>query len=763
MYDIRQFRPTLYVLLLMGISGFALAAQSPGVWVLATGTLLLNWWLVQTGRFSPLPRWIANTVTFLAMLYAARELLLSGRSGAVLAIGEFLIFLQVVKIYEYRGNRDAAQLLVLSLLLMVSAAISTASLAYGLLLMVYLFLSLYCCLLFHLKMESEAAAAALASTQVTVNPATLRQDQRFLSSSMRRLTILVAGVSIAAAVIVFVFFPRMAGAGLLGDMQFRPSETMTGFSDKVSFEDVANISRNDDKVADVQVRHNTQLVSGTQVLFLRGVTLNTYLARDPQTGQSWSWARFPDTMYLSSPQSAEAGLNTPLRTPTSKDVWTQTIWLRPTGTDVLFSIGCPHDLTASRELKNLQVCWYDQTIKASSEQLLQPLRYTVEASPAPTVSGEADEQPPIPHSDIDPRIAALARRPGVSGADAQGPFAARRPVHDPPGPLDLKIAASIESYLRRNYIYTLDLTPLRQFNGQDPLVSFLFKVKRGHCEFFAGAMTVMCQSLGLQARMVLGFKCDEYNDIGHYYIVRQSQAHAWVEVLGPDGIWHTFDPTSANDAGVMRKSTLLTRAEHLLDYLEYTWASNVVAYDSTARTNLLTVASNRLDAARGQSADLLATLRQKLTPDYLSKVSSNVLSITIYVMVFAMFAAVGYFVFERWRLRQRARRIGLDSLPTSDQLRLARQLGFYANMMAFLQARNITRQPHQTPMEFAQSLSFLPAEAYDLIQRMTHIFYRIRYGQARLSAAQQRRLAAALEQLRQCLAIMRNPHRPFGH
>lgn len=754
MYDIRQFRPTLFVLLLMGVSGFALAAQSPGIWVLATGAILLNWWLVQTGRFAPLPRWLANLITFLAMLYGARELLIFGRAGAVLAIGEFLIFLQVVKLYEHRGNRDSAQLLVLSLLLMVAAAISTASLLYGLLLIVYLFLSLYCCLLFHLKMESETAAAALASTQVTVNPATLRQDQRFLSSSMRRLTGLVAAVAIAAAVLVFIFFPRMTGAVMLGNMSYRPAETLTGFSDKVSFEDVAKISRNDDKVADVQVKHNGQVVDGTQVLFLRGVTLNTYEEHDPD-GENWRWEREPEMFLPNKSAEAPPSAETKLDTPVSQDVWEQTISLQPTGTGVLFSLGGPHDILPSREIKELRVCWYDQTLQTTAEQLGSPLRYTVWASPAPTVPLDDAQQPPMPHSQIDPRITTLANRPEVSGEDSHGPLVNRRPVHMLPGNLDLQIASSIESYLRKNYSYTLDLTGVRKLDGQDPLVAFLFDFKRGHCEYFAGAMTLMCQSLGLQARMVVGFKCDEYNDMGHYYIVRQSQAHAWVEVLGGDGVWHTFDPTSATDAGIITPPTLMTRLEHIADYLEYTWASNVVAYDTTSRTNLLAVASSTMDSARGRGSDVMTWLHDKLNADLFIKVSSNVLGILVGLMITAMFAAVGYFFFERWLMRKRARRIGLDSLPRADQLRLARQLGFYATMMTFLHDRNISRPAHLTPLEFSRSLSFLPAEAYELIHKMTRIFYRIRYGNGRVSAANQRHLANALEELRSVLIGLR--------
>jgi transglutaminase-like putative cysteine protease len=125
-----------------------------------------------------------------------------------------------------------------------------------------------------------------------------------------------------------------------------------------------------------------------------------------------------------------------------------------------------------------------------------------------------------------------------------------------PNALDDAIATNIERHLRSTFEYTLDLTDAKHImKGQDPLVAFLYDLKRGHCEYFAGAMTLLCQSLGMDARMVVGFKCDEYNDIGHYYTVRQSHAHAWVEVRTPTG-WKTYDPTSSREAAQVATKSL---------------------------------------------------------------------------------------------------------------------------------------------------------------------------------------------------------------
>src|SRR5207244_1382892 len=110
--------------------------------------------------------------------------------------------------------------------------------------------------------------------------------------------------------------------------------------------------------------------------------------------------------------------------------------------------------------------------------------------------------------------------------------------------------------------------------------------KRGHCEYFAGAMALLCQSLGMDARIVVGFKFgDDFNSFSNMYIVRQSNAHAWVEVRTARG-WVSFDPTSGRGADAIPTVSTWQKAKHFFDFLEYTWANAVVAYDRDSRENL---------------------------------------------------------------------------------------------------------------------------------------------------------------------------------
>lgn len=757
MYDIRQFKPALYFLLLLGIGGFTVAAQAPTIFLVGAAPILLNAWFVWQGRFRPMPRLVSNLITIAAALYALHELFVSGAT-AVLVIGEFLVLLQIVKVWEHRSNRDSAQLLILSLLLMVAASINTASLLFGLLMAIYLFLSLYCCLLFHLKVETDNARAAISTPIQKISPTVLKQDQRYLTRSMRKLTGLVSISGITFAVLVFIFFPRGSGANLLGPLRAKPSQSLVGFSDEVNFQNIARIQQNNSTIAYVSVTHNGVPVRGNEPLLLRGLTYDRYTGRGRGGGGPWRWVRtdpggrYSILMQVDRYESA----NLIPRSRQSADRWEQKVRLLPTGTDVLFAMGGVQRITPHRDLK-VRYSPNDGVLQ-TMDPLSDAVEYDVDSA------SHLDNDPPVrgsgtPQRSIDPKITAYARQPQVSGRNARGLLADQRTAgRGQPDVLDEQIAANIEHHLKTQFAYTLDLTDTRRIEGIDPLVAFLYDFKKGHCEYFAGAMTLMCQSLGMQARMVAGFHCDEFNGTpgANYYIVRQSHAHAWVEVRTPSG-WKTFDPTSDRDAAEqVRKAGMWQRVRHLFDFLEYTYANAVVAYTNEDRHNVIQkVETAMVDAAVRSSQDydsLRRVGRQQwqLSPVFW-KVSSGALFVLMAIMTLAALVVIASYALDRWRLRRRAARMGMGSLPQEEQLRLARQLGFYDDLLQLLNRRQIARLPHQTPLEFSRSLLLLPADAYETIQRLTQLFYRIRYGGAELSPNQQRRLTTVIGKLENAL------------
>ena len=103
------------------------------------------------------------------------------------------------------------------------------------------------------------------------------------------------------------------------------------------------------------------------------------------------------------------------------------------------------------------------------------------------------------------------------------------------------IDALLALFHNEAFYYTLEPPPL----GSNPVDRFMFESRRGFCEHYASAFAVMMRAAGVPSRIVLGYQGGEFNPMGDYMIVRQSDAHAWNEVWFEGRGWMRVDPTAA--------------------------------------------------------------------------------------------------------------------------------------------------------------------------------------------------------------------------
>ena len=115
---------------------------------------------------------------------------------------------------------------------------------------------------------------------------------------------------------------------------------------------------------------------------------------------------------------------------------------------------------------------------------------------------------------------------------------------------------ALESYLRR-FPYTLDLAPPPP--GRDIADYFLFDLQRGYCDYYATTMVVMARSVGLPARLAVGFASGIYDAANDRYIVQEISAHSWVEIYFTGVGWVNFEPTAGLPA-IERDANALTQA-----------------------------------------------------------------------------------------------------------------------------------------------------------------------------------------------------------
>ncbi|NJN18878.1 MAG: transglutaminase domain-containing protein, partial [Oscillochloris sp.] len=148
-----------------------------------------------------------------------------------------------------------------------------------------------------------------------------------------------------------------------------------------------------------------------------------------------------------------------------------------------------------------------------------------ERAPLPDAASAADPPDYRPSlalpPDLPPRVADLARSVTADIADPH------------------KQALAIEQYLRElPYAYEVQPIPA----GGDAVDQFLFEMRQGYCTYYASAMAVMARSLGIPARLALGYATGSYDEARGVYLVYEADAHAWPELL-IDGRWLAFEPT----------------------------------------------------------------------------------------------------------------------------------------------------------------------------------------------------------------------------
>jgi hypothetical protein len=267
------------------------------------------------------------------------------------------------------------------------------------------------------------------------------------------------------------------------------------------------------------------------------------------------------------------------------DVFRYEILLEPLATSTLFG---PHEIRAvSGALQGgLETDDDDGESVYSRFQSLRRMQYQV-LSEVPNRARLMDppaSEGPIPleigakylqlPADLDPRVGELAARM-IENATST-----------------MEKAAAVEAWLKRNYQYTLNLT---WTPGAQPISNFLFDAKAGHCEYFASSMAILLRTAGVPTRLVNGFLTGEYNPVGKDYIVRQSDAHSWVEVYVPGSGWIEFDPTPPDPN--QKELNLAGQLAHYIDAAELFWSSYILVYDSGAQLQLFHSAQDRVQSA----------------------------------------------------------------------------------------------------------------------------------------------------------------------
>ncbi len=246
-----------------------------------------------------------------------------------------------------------------------------------------------------------------------------------------------------------------------------------------------------------------------------------------------------------------------------------TVTLEPHNKTWLFALEMPDKISVpARMTADFQILSREPVTARLRYQAHSELAYRVNLQESAAQLKRALQLPP----DINPRALQLARSWRAQSRNN----------------MDI-IRLALDHFHRQDFHYTLD--PMHADNIDD----FLFITRQGYCEHYSSAFVFLMRAAGIPARVVTGYQGGEYNSVGNYYIVRQSDAHAWAEVWTDATGWKRIDPTAAIAPERVARglSTVQTetqpgiaRAQWLHDLrmnwdaLSYQWNQWVIGYDS---------------------------------------------------------------------------------------------------------------------------------------------------------------------------------------
>jgi transglutaminase-like putative cysteine protease len=460
------------------------------------------------------------------------------------------------------------------------------------------------------------------------------------------------------ALLLFLFFPRLPGQ--FWALPARESG-ITGLSDEMTPGDVSDLSLSSDVAFRVKF---TGALPPAGERYWRGPVLHEF------DGRSWRRPKYP---FFPSESIKPTGTTYDYR-----------VTLEPHNRRWIFALDTPTQwptergiLTFDRQLLSLQ------PISSLTSFQLQSSTGFVNANPLSASLRLTDKRLP---TGTNPRTQALAytlRQQAQSDRDY--------------------IQTVLARFRTEEFYYTF--TPPRL--GRDPVDEFLFETRRGFCEHYASAFTLLMRAAGIPARVVTGYQGGEYNPMGGYLIVRQSDAHAWSEVWLEGQGWVRFDPTAAvaperiekgsdvtinvdesTPGRLLRQSAWLAKARLAWDAVNTAWNDSVVEFNAAKQRSLL----------------------EQLG---IEEANWRTFGVALVLALGAFFAALTLYL--AWQFRPRTRDPAVRA---------------YARLCHKLGSAGIERLPHEGPVDYlTRAARERPAMAPEL-EKLRSLYVGLRYGPA---------------------------------
>ena len=388
------------------------------------------------------------------------------------------------------------------------------------------------------------------------------------------------GMVLQALPLMLVFFVLVPRMPPLWNLQVNQQQAKTGMSDSMSPGEVSRLSRQSGIAFRVEFEGE---VPPPAQRYWRGLTYGWF------DGRRWSQALPPEVRrndYLRFANGPSPDWYEELLAERGEPDWRYRVVMERTGRQWLYALSVPfsdrQDVALARDLRLLR-----------KDDIESTFDYRVESYQIPVARQGLPEWERRFYTTLPETGNSQARQMAVEWrANATGDAA--------------YITRLLLWFNQEDFYYTLE-PPLLSENTVD---DFLFRTRRGFCEHYASSFAYMLRAAGIPARIVAGYQGGELNPLGDHLLVRQYDAHVWVEAWLEGQGWVEVDPTGAvaptrieqgldaalaeygesvltGLAGALRGVPLFARLSLLADYIEFGWAKWVLGYNQQNQLEFL--------------------------------------------------------------------------------------------------------------------------------------------------------------------------------
>jgi len=705
-------RQRLFVLATVGVAivCFVVASESGALGLMAIPLWALAAVTTARGEGVALPRAVVLALVAAATAYAFSQGL-QGSEKVIRAVSEYLVWLTLVKLFDHAAPRDHAQLLTMSLFIVLGATLTSAALSLGLWLAIFIVLFVWTTMQHQLEKGRHEVETSLER----LRPHTRRVAGPVVGAGQRP-TRAFAGVMIAAlvatgcvATILFVTLPRSPipmGRGFGNASAQRTS----GFSEQVRLGGEGIISRSATPVLDLRLldADGANVGGADRSVRLRGSVLDSY--RDGEWRRTATLEEHTESQTQPPSEPMRFGRPDPEAERLIQEI---SFINRPSRT--IFTVHRPVRMSFERRVDKVS---YNRADWVVSIEATGRLGYRVESDVDGRYSPQSERwSSPEDNPFRTGRVRALADRILRESGLSRDPDAEHTEQ-------DEAIALAFERHLQQNYAYTDQLPG--QIGRADPIEQFLFERDEGHCEYFAASLAALCRAVGLPARVVTGYLATEFDEQEQTYRVRESDAHAWTEVNVAPGHWKTFD--ASPPAGLRfvheRPDGLLWRLRMLWDELERVWVDNVVAYDESRQEEIIGESPSSLAASvQDWMLDLGRMPGAELRARAINGVATAAIVFTGVTGLGVLLTRAGgvLLVFLRSRAAQRGRS------EDPDAQRRREQASFFRDFERLARRAGLARAPSEAPGLHARRLADLDRPLGSAAISLIDLYYRSRW------------------------------------